>query len=394
MSERVSRAPDELAAIRTGLAGSCDIALLASQGTVTHASGFAVPDTTGVVAAAAHGPAFAVIAIAGGASSLAVPDGQLEDARAQTWLDRTLGFSTFDSFTASDPAGTYLTALREALADAGTKNGLTLGIEAGAVPASALRAITEWLPGVHIEDVTDPLARARRRKTAREVDLIRSAVRAVDAGQQALAAAVHGPEMDEFALYARVREAIWEAAGSDVTVAGELVSGPRTAVVRYPGGPIRRTPAPGDAVLMDISVRVAGYWADCTNTHVYGGSPGAGARHHAAAAQDAFDAAVAELRPGRRACEAWRAGASAYRFHGVEIPHYLGHQVGVTVNERPRLVPYDEEEIQAGMVFAVEPGSYEGPDGTFGARFEKVVLVTETGPCILSAFDWGIEQRP
>jgi Xaa-Pro aminopeptidase len=42
------------------------------------------------------------------------------------------------------------------------------------------------------------------------------------------------------------------------------------------------------------------------------------------------------------------------------------------------------------MVFAVEPGAYAGPGGSFGARSEKMVLVTESGPEILSQFIWGI----
>jgi Xaa-Pro aminopeptidase len=53
-------------------------------------------------------------------------------------------------------------------------------------------------------------------------------------------------------------------------------------------------------------------------------------------------------------------------------------------------VPYDDTPIQPGMVFAVEPGVYEGPGGSFGARSEKMVLVTEHGPEILSRFEWGI----
>jgi Xaa-Pro aminopeptidase len=73
------------------------------------------------------------------------------------------------------------------------------------------------------------------------------------------------------------------------------------------------------------------------------------------------------------------------------MAHYAGHQIGVTVNEFPRLVPYDHREIEAGMVFSVEPGAYQGPGGTFGARAEKMVLVTESGPEILSTFQWGID---
>jgi len=53
-------------------------------------------------------------------------------------------------------------------------------------------------------------------------------------------------------------------------------------------------------------------------------------------------------------------------------------------------VPYDQTPIVPGMVFSVEPGAYQGPGGTFGARSEKMVLVTEDGPEILSRFDWGI----
>jgi Xaa-Pro aminopeptidase len=68
----------------------------------------------------------------------------------------------------------------------------------------------------------------------------------------------------------------------------------------------------------------------------------------------------------------------------------MGHQIGATVNELPRLVPYDHTVIQANMVFAVEPGAYQGPGGSFGVRSEKMVWVSETGPEILSRFEWGI----
>jgi len=90
------------------------------------------------------------------------------------------------------------------------------------------------------------------------------------------------------------------------------------------------------------------------------------------------------------ACEAWAAANAAYAKHGMEMPHYMGHQVGIVVNELPRVVPYDHTPIQAGMVFSLEPGAYEGPGGTFGARSEKTVLVTESGPEVLSQFKWGI----
>jgi Xaa-Pro aminopeptidase len=99
---------------------------------------------------------------------------------------------------------------------------------------------------------------------------------------------------------------------------------------------------------------------------------------------------MAALRPGARACDAWAAAERAFQSHGLQPAHYAGHQIGVTVNEPPRLVAYDQTVIEVGMVFSVEPGVYQGPDGDFGARAEKMVHVTESGPRILSTFAWGV----
>src|SRR4029077_6947460 len=126
----------------------------------------------------------------------------------------------------------------------------------------------------------------------------------------------------------------------------------------YPGGPLERVTEPGDAALMDISQRVDGYWSDCTNTHVIGGvAPSETQVKYARASQAAFEAAAGLLRPGKLASAVWSAANAAYEKHGMAMPHYMGHQIGATVNELPRLVPYDHTPIQANMVFAVEPGA-------------------------------------
>ena len=127
-------------------------------------------------------------------------------------------------------------------------------------------------------------------------------------------------------------------------------------------------------------------------THVIGGvAPTAEQRRYARASQDACEAAMAALRPGAKASDAWFAAEAAFHQHGLKPAHYAGHQIGVVVNELPRLVAYDHTPIEVGMVFAVEPGVYQGPGGTFGARSEKMVLVTPSGPEIISQFDWGIQ---
>ena len=141
---------------------------------------------------------------------------------------------------------------------------------------------------------------------------------------------------------------------------------------------------------MDISQRIDGYWSDVTNTHVVAMEATPERKKLAHASQAAFEATANSLRPGKLASEAWAAANDAYAAFGVTMPHYMGHQIGVTVNELPRVVPYDHTPIQAGMIFSLEPGAYAGPGGDFGSRNEKMVLVTESGPEILSKFQWGI----
>ena len=57
----------------------------------------------------------------------------------------------------------------------------------------------------------------------------------------------------------------------------------------------------------------------------------------------------------------------------ADMPHSLGHGIGLEVHESPRLTPLSEEELQRGHVFSIEPGIYF-PD-KFGIRIEDIFAV-------------------
>lgn len=383
---------EELARARVALAAAdCDVAVLSSIANVTYVSGFEVPHAVGVSAAVTYAAPFAVVAVRDTATWLAASVFNTAQAQRESRLDHLLSFAAFDSFQATDARGTYLEALQVALAQAGLKTAGRLGVEGRALPYGAAAFLAEHYPQVKWIEIDEALESARLIKTAREIGLLRRAAQIADVGHRALAELAQTAGRNEFAMYAEICARMQRAAGREIPVSGELVTGPRTTTVNYPGGPRDRVTEPGDAALMDISQRIDGYWSDCTNTHVIGGvMPSDHQKKYARASQAAFEAAAEMLRPGQRASEVWAAANAAYEKHGIAMPHYMGHQIGALVNERPRLVPYDHTPIQAGMVFAVEPGAYEGPGGTFGARSEKMILVTESGPELLSQFDWGI----
>ena len=127
---------------------------------------------------------------------------------------------------------------------------------------------------------------------------------------------------------------------------------------------------------------------------VFGREASAEQRRYFEAARDACEAGMSFLRPGSRACDVSAAVAKALKQHGFPVAHYSGHQLGASLNETPRLVPYDTSVMEVGMVFAVEPGAYGGEGGQTGARSGKGCSGhrLESGPEILSSFPWGIRE--
>ena len=169
------------------------------------------------------------------------------------------------------------------------------------------------------------------------------------------------------------------------------MTGQRTGVVRYPGGPIDRLLERGDTVIWDLSMRVAGYWSACAITLVVEAKLSAEQRRYVRAARRAFEATAEALRPSTLTGEAVAAARRVFLREGFDYTPYCGHQIGAAVNERPQLVIYDRTPVQAGVVFAVEPGTYVSEELGVGARAEHVVVVRESDNEMLSAFRWGME---
>jgi len=389
MSERIEL--HELTKARTELTtAGVDIAILSSVANVTYVSGVEVPIPVGAGAELTFAPWLAVISAAGGGAGLVVPGGAAKVSEVFGY--ERFEFEGFDSFHLTDPGGTYASQLLSALKQAGATGATgTLGVETRSLPLVAARAIQHALPGWALVDCEAAIRLARLIKTAREISILRRTSALADISHNTLATLCRTAGQSEFEMFAEISKNIFAGAGHDIPLSGELVTGPRTNVVAYPGGPRNRITAPGDAALMDLSGRFDGYWFDCTNTHVIGEvEPTMEQIRYARASQAACEAGMGALRPGAYAHDASAAAAAAFATFGLPNAHYTGHQIGVTVNELPRLVPYDHTPIQSGMVFCVEPGAYQGPEGAFGARSEKMVLVTDSGPEVLSTFSWGI----
>jgi Xaa-Pro aminopeptidase len=99
--------------------------------------------------------------------------------------------------------------------------------------------------------------------------------------------------------------------------------------------------------------------------------------------QEALDYAISLVRPGVVAREVDRKVRAFIEQAGYPVyPHHTGHGVGASPHEAPRIVPYNDEVLEAGMVIMLEPGTYI--PGELAVRLEDGLLITADGCEVLT----------
>ncbi|HUF24332.1 MAG TPA: type I methionyl aminopeptidase [Vicinamibacterales bacterium] len=170
------------------------------------------------------------------------------------------------------------------------------------------------------------------------------------------------------------------------------------------GIPGDRRIARGDVVKLDVTLEKDGYVADAARTIVAGGGNALGARL-AACAEAAFHAALAVARPGVKVNAIGSAVDREVRRAGFTVVRSLtGHGVGRTIHEEPSVPNYcnrwQTDVLTEGLVLTIEPIISAGGesvvtdddgwtistrDGSLAAHHEHTLMITATGPVILTA---------
>ena len=159
----------------------------------------------------------------------------------------------------------------------------------------------------------------------------------------------------------------------DFTVVG---SGPNGANPHHEAG--ERVIAPGDAIVLDFGGLMHGYGSDTTRT-VCVGEPSPEVRTVHEVVRQAQQAAYDAVRPGVPCQEIDRVARAVITEagYGEQFIHRTGHGIGVTTHEPPYMVEGEEQPLEPGMCFSIEPGIYL--PGRFGVRIEDIVTVTADG---------------
>jgi Xaa-Pro aminopeptidase len=224
------------------------------------------------------------------------------------------------------------------------------------------------------EPASSVLGGLRAVKDSQEVDLLKRAARYADEtlGRLLQTRLETRTELDVAGQLARF---LLETGHDQVcfTIVG---SGPNGASPHHE--PTGREIQDGDPVVVDFGGRSGGYCSDMARTVAVGNSPREFPRVYEAV-REAQEEAFQAIRPGLPAQEVDRAARRVIEREGlgVHFIHRTGHGIGLEEHEPPYIVEGNDQPLEVGMCFSVEPGVYL--TGEFGVRIEDIVTVTENG---------------
>jgi Xaa-Pro dipeptidase len=300
-----------------------------------------------------------------------------------------------------------LGALPAALDAAGVESGATLGLELDVLPAGLYLGYARRLPDHELGDCSPAVRRVRARKSDWELARMRAACEQVRSAAEAVPGLLR-PGVLESQVQLEV-EAVLRKAGHQGQLRfrgfnqemhyGQVLAGPSGAVPGYsdsplcgPGpnpvlgkGPDGHVLAQGDPVIADLVGGHDGWLSDQTRTFAVGRLD--------ADLRDAHDCAAAilraveaELRPGTPASALYdlaeRIAADAgldehFMGAGPQRVRFLGHGVGMEIDELPVLAPGFDDPLEEGNVIAVEPKFVFPGRGAVG--IENMYAVTADG---------------
>jgi Xaa-Pro aminopeptidase len=305
----------------------------------------------------------------------------------------------------------------EALNEVAVRTVEGLGITRAIVPGDFPVGLADRLRARGVELVVDDGAvEARRRaKTGRELDGVRAAQRAAEAGMAAAAALLReaepgpqgrlmrgGEELNAEHVRAALRSACADLGAP--TPPDVIVSSVWNGTGHEPGaGPLPS----GLPIQIDLWPRheATGCWADMTRTFVVG-DPTPEHAELIAAQVELVRAALEDARAGTRpgltgrslydaTCDRFEAAGHRTQRTGPDpddatagFQFSLGHGVGLEVHEAPGLGLAGRDPLVEGDVLAVEPGLWDPAIG--GIRYEDLLLVTADGCETLTRYSYEL----
>lgn len=237
-------------------------------------------------------------------------------------------------------------------------------------------ACTEYRFICREADFDSRIKKMRRVKDESEIRILREGALITDSIIKKIEKCIRSGDVTEadiaLLIDREARIAGAEGLGFETLVAGPSRSNNIHAFPSYTG-----LPFPGEGLsIIDFGVKKDGYTTDVTLTVTRNLTKEQ--QHMTDIIEQAVKIAEKGIYPGASINDLASSVSNFIKVNGYEMPHSLGHGIGLDIHEMPFLGRRDEDtKMEAGMIFTIEPGIYTPESG--GIRLENDYLVTKQG---------------
>ncbi len=288
----------------------------------------------------------------------------------------------------------------------------TLGVCLDILPADRFLEIQEVFKGFRITNLSPLILRQRMGKDQEEINLIKKACEALAEGAFRVQEVLR-PGLREIELTAEIEAqhrrflhsgAIFMRLFDFNMASGSLSSGPNLWVPSgilfsisgvglspaLPIGPSDRKIQEGDHVVVDLPCNYQGYHADQSRTFV-AGKASSQAKKMFRLLRELSDGLIAFLRPGVQVHDCYQKAWSlakklkiedSFLAYGEKRANFIGHGVGLEMNEPPILKEGEETVIKEGFTLAIELPLSHPKAGVM--KLEDTVVIKSNGAELLT----------
>ncbi len=323
-------------------------------------------------------------------------------AREETWLhpDRVSPGKGYED-------------VKERLKKWGIERG-RLGMELDIIPTNLYLRVSDLLPKFTIMDVSKVILDQRKIKDEREVEYTKEACRIVHKGHKRVLEVLR-EGMTELDLSSEIELAFRKAGhegfyfirqfdffmGQGVLASGENLSRIAGKVISISGiglshslplGASLKKIGRGEMIVVDLPTYYRGYQSDQSRTYVLG-KPPQGCKSLYEGVKEIADRIIKVLKPGIRCDHVYETALGFAVELDLEpffmrlgrerkkVP-FIGHGVGLELNEPPLLGQNSKETMEEGMIFALEMEMTSGPGEV--VKLEDTLLMTSEGAELLT----------
>jgi len=305
--------------------------------------------------------------------------------------------------------------LAQALSDFGYSTGGRIGLEMDVLPVKYYLALQRDFPKADFRDISEPIRKIRMVKSPYEISQIRTACGILSQvmleAQRSIRPGMTELEVDSMLVglarrlghqgLLRMRGYNQEMFSAHVYCGKTATTSPTMSV---PLGGLGTTPAfaqgasfntitENEPLIIDFGVGINGYVTDMTRTFVIGKLPPE-LQEAYSVAKEIKDFVEQWISPGKswsrlyeEALEMARRRRYQDHFMGYKGHQagFVGHGIGLEIDEYPIIAPRFSEEFKENMVLAVEPKLVFPDVGAVGV--EDDYLITKTGMERLTTYD-------